>query len=145
MSDRKEVSIGKAYIYTTGLACASIANTIFGRNYTFSLFHLAMKVRVATCSLIYRKSLRLSSQALCATTVGHLVNLLSNDVNRFDGAIIHMQTLLLFPLWICVLLYVIYSYIGLVACIGIVSFAVYIPLQCEYNNELCTSNCNVLS
>lgn len=136
MSDQNEVSIREAYIYATALAGGSVANTFFGHHYMFSLFHIAMKVRVATCSLIYRKSLKLSSQALGTTTVGHLVNLLSNDVNRFDSAIIHMQTLLLFPLWICILLYVIYAYVGPVACLGIASFVMYIPLQCEYNNEL---------
>lgn len=131
MSDKNEVSKKEAYVYATAIAGSSIAATFFGHNYMFSLFHIAMKVRVATCSLIYRKSLRLSSQALGTTTVGHLVNLLSNDVNRFDAAIIHMQTLLFLPVWIFVLLYVIYAYVGPVACLGIASFVVYIPLQCK--------------
>lgn len=129
MTDQTEISRQEAYLYASAVAGMSVVYTFIGHNFMFSLFHIAMKVRVATCSLIYRKSLRLSSQALGTTTVGKLVNLLSNDVNRFDAAIIHMQTLFLFPIWISFLLYIIYAYVGPVACLGIATFVVYIPIQ----------------
>lgn len=76
---------------------------------------IGMRVRVAACSLIYRKLLRLNQASLGKTAAGQLVNLLSNDVIRFD-----MISWFLHYFWITPILFVIatcimYSYIGLAA------------------------------
>lgn len=64
----------------------------------FQTYHIGMKCRVAACHLIYKKSLRLSQSAMSQTTVGQMVNLLSNDVNRFDQVCQLMPYLVMAPL-----------------------------------------------
>lgn len=46
--------------------------------------YLNFQARVAFSSLIYRKALRLSKSSLGKSTIGHMVNLMSNDIGKFD-------------------------------------------------------------
>lgn len=118
-----------AYLYASAIAGISLLVTFTGHNYLIGLQYLGMKMRIAHCSLIYRKSLKLSRKALGTTTIGQLVNLLSNDVNRFERAVIHLHTIWFSPILISLVLYLIYSYVGITACSGVATFAVYLPLQ----------------
>lgn len=70
--------------------------------------HFGMKVRVAMTTLIYRKSLRLSKKAMGETTVGHMVNLLTNDVGRFDLAFVFLHYFCVGPLQAICVTYLMY-------------------------------------
>lgn len=76
----------------------SIVALITVHPYVFCTQHTGMKLRVACCHLIYRHSLKLSNAAIGQTTVGQMVNLLTNDVNRFDVALNYIQFLVIAPL-----------------------------------------------
>lgn len=81
--------------------------------YLLSQLHLGMKMRVAMCSMIYRKALRLSKNALGETTAGQVVNLLSNDVGRLDLAIIFIHFLWVGPLETIAVTYLMYLEVSL--------------------------------
>jgi len=70
----------------------------------------------ALSSLIYRKALRLSRTALGDTTVGQVVNLLSNDVGRFDLVLINVHYLWIAPLELIVVTYLMYLEVS--GCLG---------------------------
>lgn len=129
--NQKTISRNTAYMYAGGIVLATFLNTIFAHSYMLGLQHMGMKMRVACCSLIYRKSLKLSKSALVDTTVGQMVNLLSNDVNRFDMALTHLHGLWLTPIETIIVLYVLYTTLGLSALTGVGALLLFIPIQCK--------------
>lgn len=88
-----------------------------------------MKVRVATCSLIYRKALKLSTTALGNTSVGKVVNLLSNDVSRFDIVSVFLHSMWLAPLLTIVVGVLLFKEVGYPGLIGMLVIAVVTPIQ----------------
>ena len=77
-----------------------------------------MKLRVAHCSFIYRKALRLSRKAQGESTIGQMVNLLSNDVNRFDYSAFFVHYFWVGPLQLLIVLYITWSTIGPACFVG---------------------------
>lgn len=59
--------------------------------------------------------MKLNHLALGQTAAGQLVNLLSNDVARFDPAFSFLHYIWIMPLQALAGLYVMYSYIGMAA------------------------------
>lgn len=88
----------EGYLYAVGVILCSLFNVMGMHPYMLGMFHTGMKVRVAMCSMIYRKALRLSRTALGDTTIGQVVNLISNDVGRLDVSVIHMHYLWIGPI-----------------------------------------------
>lgn len=108
-SGDKDTDLLTAQLYALGLIAGSLVTVIYGHPYILGQMHLGMKMRLALCSLIYRKSLRLSRTALSDTSVGQVVNLLSNDVGRFDMILITVHFVWLAPLELIVVSYFMYQ------------------------------------
>ncbi|CAD1479365.1 unnamed protein product, partial [Heterotrigona itama] len=119
----------EAYLYAGGVVLCSAVLIFITHPYMLGVLHIGMKMRIACCTLIYRKVLRLSRTALGETTVGQAVNLLSNDVNRFDIALVQIHYLWIGPLETCIIAYLMYNEVDLSAFFGIVVLLLFIPLQ----------------
>lgn len=93
--------------------------------------HTGMKVRIACCHVIYRHALKLSNSAIGQTTVGQMVNLLTNDVNRFDVALIYMQYLLVAPIQAIIMATILSTmYLGLYPTLaGSALLLLFVPFQ----------------
>ncbi|KAK9869833.1 hypothetical protein WA026_003562 [Henosepilachna vigintioctopunctata] len=124
-----EITKDDAFIYAAGVVFCSLITVLVVHPYMLGVCHLGMKLRVACCSLIFRKSLRLSNTALGQTTVGQVVNLMSNDVNRFDVSLIFGHQLWVGPLETLVVSYLLYRVIEEAAFIGIIFLLIFIPMQ----------------
>nr|CAD7423626.1 unnamed protein product [Timema monikensis] len=101
---------------------------------THNLIHMNLKqipVKILNyISLIYfLKSLKISLAALGDTTVGQVVNLLSNDVNRFDMAIVFLHYLWIGPLEILIITYLLWNDMGWSAIFGAFIMLLFIPMQ----------------
>ena len=75
------------------------------------------------------QALKLSKTALGKTTAGQVVNLLSNDVNRFDIAFIFLHILWIGPLQTCIVTYLMWTKMDLAALFGLFSLLLFIPFQ----------------
>ena len=123
----------RANIYTWGalviILQALVIVTV--HPYFFETFRMGMDVRIAACHLIYKKSLKLSKSALAKTTIGQIVNMLSNDVNRFDWVLSYPHYLLIGP--VCTIIVTLWLYwyeeFGNECLPGIAILLLYIPMQ----------------
>lgn len=126
------MTIREAYYYAIAIVLSCFFYVMVSHSQILSLQHLGMKIRVACCSLIYRKTLKLSKKALGKTTIGQMINLLSNDVNRFDNCFKQFHQLWAAPLESIVVMFLLYKMVGLTSLTGYVLLVFFIPLQSEY-------------
>ncbi|KAJ8929217.1 hypothetical protein NQ314_018096 [Rhamnusium bicolor] len=118
-----------AYMYAGFIVFVGFVVVLCNHNYQLRVMHLGMKLRVAACSLIYRKALKLSKTALAETNIGQMVNLLSNDVGRFDFATQLVHNLWIAPIKTVITMYLIYAYVGPTGLIGAFFLLLFIPFQ----------------
>ncbi|XP_076254933.1 putative multidrug resistance-associated protein lethal(2)03659 isoform X1 [Rhynchophorus ferrugineus] len=119
----------EAYYYASGIALTAFLSSSSIHSYMLRIFHLGARIRIATSTLVYRKALRLSKGALAETTVGQMVNLISNDVGRFDLVTNHIHNLWLAPVETIVVLLLIYFSVGFTGVIGVALLLSFIPFQ----------------
>ncbi|XP_060519081.1 ATP-binding cassette sub-family C member 4-like isoform X2 [Cylas formicarius] len=108
-------SAQEGWLLGSGVIGLAFINVIVWHFTLLEMSRIGMRVRIACSSLIYRKLLRLNHISLEKTASGQVVNLLSNDVVRFDIAAPFLHYIWMMPLIALVSLYIMYSYIGLAA------------------------------
>ncbi|XP_003699290.2 ATP-binding cassette sub-family C member 4 isoform X1 [Megachile rotundata] len=121
--------------YAAGICIATAINVITLNQAIFGAFHVGARIRVATCSVVYRKALRLSKTALGETAPGKVVNLVANDVNRFDLVSIFIHHMWSAPLSALIIAYFLYTEAGYAGLIGIAAVFVVVPIQ-SYTGKL---------
>lgn len=131
-------NISEAYWYAGGVILCSALNVLTQHAFMLGQFHCGMKIRISLISIIYRKALRLSQTALGNTTAGQIVNLLSNDVGKFDSALIGMHQLWVGPLEIALVVFIIYQHIGIAAFAGVGFLIAFIPFQAYIGKKIST-------
>lgn len=120
----REQIIGKAAILIV-LMCSNI---LASQYYLFNSTYVGMKCRLACTYLIYRKALRVSLVKLGSISAGQVMNLITNDVNKFDTAFYYLQYIYIAPLQSMVVFTLLASvYVGFQATIyGIIIVSIYL-------------------
>jgi ATP-binding cassette subfamily C (CFTR/MRP) protein 4 len=85
--------------------------------------------QAATIGLVYRKALKISQHALTQTTTGHVVNLVSNDAERFIMAAIMLPWLFIAPLQLSVVTWLVYSKVGWPSLLATALLILLVPVQ----------------
>ncbi|XP_046392414.1 ATP-binding cassette sub-family C member 4-like isoform X2 [Ischnura elegans] len=81
------------------------------------------------CNGYLCEALRLSKYSLGNTTVGQIVNLMSNDVNRFDFSLIFAHYIWMAPLNTVLITVILWFKLGVSALVGVAAMLLTIPLQ----------------
>lgn len=126
----EDIKLG--YLYALGLILCSLFNVLIVHPIMLYQSHLGMKIRIAAISMIYRKTLRLTLNALGETTAGQVVNLLSNDVGRFETSILFIHYLWIAPIQLICVSIILYLAIGWSAFIGVGFIILFVPLQSKF-------------
>ena len=84
---------------------------------------------MATTYIVYNKALKISNAALRATTVGHIMNILSKDVTSFDNSLVYAHYLYVGPLQMFCIIGLLWYEIGISCLAGIAVMVLYLPLQ----------------
>lgn len=119
----------EAYLYALGIVVCSLVQVFMKHPCFFFQTHLGMQMRVAASSMLYRKVLKLTKNALERSSIGQVVNLLSNDVSRFEYAVIFFHYLWIGPLEVLVISCILYQEIGISILFGVSFMVLFVPLQ----------------
>ncbi|XP_065085908.1 ATP-binding cassette sub-family C member 4-like [Ochlerotatus camptorhynchus] len=121
--------ISEAYLYAGGLVLTVVAPLAIFHLYQLFLLQVGMKLRIGCCALIYQKALQLTTTLSADGLSGRIINLMSNDVSRFDYAIIFLNDLWKGPVELVIVSVLVYRLIGPTGLIGIAILLLFIPGQ----------------
>ncbi|KAM6202279.1 cystic fibrosis transmembrane conductance regulator [Rhynchocyon petersi] len=102
-----------------GLCLLFIVRTLLLHPAIFGLHHIGMQMRIALFSLIYKKTLKLSSRVLDKISTGQLVSLLSNNLNKFDEGLALAHFVWIAPLQVALLMGLIWELLQAFAFCGL--------------------------
>eukprot|EP00055_Hartaetosiga_balthica_P012308 m.59252 g.59252 ORF g.59252 m.59252 type:complete len:1418 (+) comp7903_c0_seq3:26-4279(+) len=92
-------------------------------------WNMAYRFMAATIGLIYRKSLKISKQSFATLSTGHVVNLVSNDIERFLNFSVMAHFIYLAPIQTILGAYLIWQQVGASTLFGIGVYILFLPLN----------------
>ncbi|XP_046746888.1 ATP-binding cassette sub-family C member 4-like [Diprion similis] len=129
-NDQGTTTKDQVMIYAACLILVTLGVVFITHHTTLATQQIGMRVRVACCSIIYRKVLRLNLAAVSNTAAGQVANLISNDVARFDIAPMFLHYIWIMPLQVVLIGYVMWQSVGPAALVGIGTLILQtIPIQ----------------
>lgn len=124
-----DVTPNMAYWSVFGLCITSVILT-FGKHQWFVLVQRqGMDVRCALTIMIYKKLLRLSKNAIEKTSTGQILNILANDLSRFEEISFQLWYLVVAPIQAITVVYIIWGYLSYSCLGGVAILFLFIPFQ----------------
>ncbi|XP_050315625.1 probable multidrug resistance-associated protein lethal(2)03659 isoform X2 [Anthonomus grandis grandis] len=119
----------EAILYSALIVASPAIVMLCQHNFMWYQLVLGVKIKIAATTLVYRKALKLSRSALAETNIGQMVNLISNDVARFENLMKDIHPLWLSPIELLIILVLLYLYVGPYGLTGILLLLLFIPFQ----------------
>ncbi|XP_036361692.1 multidrug resistance-associated protein 4 isoform X2 [Octopus sinensis] len=124
-----QMTTQQAYLYGMGVVICILLSCLCNHIFFFNVQRLGMQIRIACCSLMYKKMLILDNASFNKTTTGQIVNLMSNDVNRFDQVLLYTHFFIIGPPQTVAIIIILWYILGPVCLLGFLVLIVIIPLQ----------------
>jgi ATP-binding cassette, subfamily C (CFTR/MRP), member 4 len=115
------------YYYALGLVVIVFSHSVLRHMIYFNASRIGMQVRASLTAAIYNKCLSLSTWNTSSS--GAIVNLISNDVQKFEDCAPWLHFIWASPIGLCSVWYFIYLELGWVACAPIIILLLMFPLQ----------------
>ncbi|XP_017023787.2 probable multidrug resistance-associated protein lethal(2)03659 [Drosophila kikkawai] len=127
--NQTEISEQTAYLYAIGIVICMLVPVLTFHPFIFYIFQVGTKLRLALSGLIYRKVLQVSKSSSNDGLRGRAINILSNDLGRFDVALCFLHDTWKGPMESLIIGFLMYRQIGISAVIGVSFMLSFIPLQ----------------
>ncbi|GMI05755.1 hypothetical protein TrLO_g10639 [Triparma laevis f. longispina] len=127
------------YLWATCITLSSLYVLFAHHIYFFATWRLSMQYKNAAIAMIYNKCSRLKSEVVSAKNVGgKVVNLATNDVERFTLAVIFLPYLIWGPVECLAVLGIGYSLVGPSFLIGYTLLLIFVPMQYYLSQRFAT-------
>lgn len=121
-----------AYLYAFGIIGSSAFAVFAFHTFVLWIFETGAQMRVGCMGLMYRKALCLKKSAVAEGLNGQMINILSNELIRFDYSMCFLYDVWKGPLEVLLFGYFIHQQIGMAAFVGIAFIILFVPLQSEW-------------
>ncbi|XP_046597102.1 ATP-binding cassette sub-family C member 4 isoform X2 [Neodiprion lecontei] len=129
-SGEKLMPQNEALLYVLTLTLLTLGIIFIDHHNTLRTQELGMCIRIACCSMIYRKLLRLHLTTVKNAAAGKVANLISNDVARFDDVLNYLHLVWIMPLQTILIGYVIWQSVGIATLAGVAAMIIQtLPVQ----------------
>lgn len=93
------------------------------------LLRVGNNARTATTAMIYKKVLAMSRSSSEVADIGQVINIIANDLNRFEEIAWNANTFICVPPMVAIAIYISYSWIGFACASGFIVILILVPLQ----------------
>ncbi|UJR07994.1 hypothetical protein I4U23_012273 [Adineta vaga] len=124
-----------SYLYAIGLGLVKTFLVLLHHQFFFRTTRIGMQIRISLAALIYKRLLSLSTNAIQTMTTGQLVNLISNDVSKFEILYVYIHFFWAGPLLALVVFGFIWNEIGIPTLFGYTILLLQIPLQSYFSKK----------
>ncbi|GLH14517.1 Multidrug resistance protein homolog 65 [Gryllus bimaculatus] len=127
--ETKSENIEDGYAYAAGLFGATFVGALCNAHFNFLMATVGLKIRGAIVSIVYRKTLMVSTTSLNKFGIGEIVNFMSTDTDRIVNACPSFHAFWSIPFQIAVTLYLLYLQVGYAFLAGVLFTVVLIPIN----------------
>ena len=139
-------STGVCFLYALIVNIAVLGQTITVHQLFACSFRVGIQIRIALSAIVFEKATRLSSSALGGSSSGQLVNLISNDAEKFELWAVFVHYIWAGPLFAIVAFFLVANEVGWYsALIGFTALIFSIPLQSYFSSRFSAIRKNTIN